>query len=115
MCTTRAAPQLGRATVRRGSSGCTFNLVPGARVTRITESSVEYSLSDSDDKVEIRNAAAESVIVTLGLQANPALGASLESPNIKVLSAGDCTGVGYIEGAIHDGFKAALELENSAD
>ena len=91
------------------------NLVPGARVTRITESSVEYSRSDSDDKVEIRNAAAESVIVTLGLQANPALGASLESPNIKVLSAGDCTGVGYIEGAIHDGFKAALELENSAD
>ena len=89
-------------------------LVPGARVTRITENTVEYSLSDSDDKVESRDVRAESVIVTLGLQADPGLGASLEGSGIKALSIGDCTGVGYIEGAIHDGLKAALELENGA-
>jgi 2,4-dienoyl-CoA reductase (NADPH2) len=90
------------------------HLVPGASVSRITEQSVEYSLLNSGDKVEIRSVPAESVIITLGLQPDHGLGASLESSGIRALSIGDCTGVGYIEGAIRDGLRAALELENDA-
>ncbi|MCS5638023.1 MAG: FAD-dependent oxidoreductase [Myxococcota bacterium] len=89
-------------------------LIPGASVSRITEHSVEYSLLNSGDKVEIRGVPAESVIITLGLQPDHGLGASLESSGVRTLSIGDCTGVGYIEGAIREGLQAALELENDA-
>jgi hypothetical protein len=55
---------------------------------------------------------AESVIITLGLQPDHRLSANLESSGIRTFSIGDCTGVGYIEGAIRDGLRAALALES---
>ncbi|HIF98698.1 MAG TPA: FAD-dependent oxidoreductase [Myxococcales bacterium] len=88
-------------------------LVGRARVDRITERSVDFSVSADDDKVETRSVEAASVIVTLGLEPNPDLAARLKSSNARVVSVGDCTGVGYIEGAIREGFEAALALDSS--
>jgi 2,4-dienoyl-CoA reductase (NADPH2) len=88
-------------------------LVGRARVDRITERSVDFSVSADDDKVETHSVEAASVIVTLGLEPNPNLAARLKSSNARVVSVGDCTGVGYIEGAIREGFEAALALDSS--
>jgi hypothetical protein len=82
-------------------------------VDRITERSVDFSVSADDDKVETHSVEAASVIVTLGLEPNPNLAARLKSSNARVVSVGDCTGVGYIEGAIREGFEAALALDSS--
>ena len=90
-------------------------LVAGARVDRISEHSVDFSVSSTrNEKVETRSVEASSVIVTLGLEPNPNLAARLEASDARVVSVGDCTGVGYIEGAIREGFEAALSLDSSA-
>ena len=53
------APQLGRATVKRGSTGCTFNLVPGARLRGAALSANtpllthQFRLPAPDDEAEV--------------------------------------------------------------
>ena len=88
-------------------------LVARARVDRITERAVDFSVSIEDEKVETRSIKADSVIVTLGLEPNPDLAARMDGSDTRVISVGDCTGVGYIEGAISDGFRAALALDSN--
>jgi 2,4-dienoyl-CoA reductase (NADPH2) len=88
------------------------DLVPRARVDRITERAVDFSVSIGDEKVETRSIKADSVIVTLGLEPNPDLAARMDGSDARVISIGDCTGVGYIEGAIGEGFRAALAIDS---
>ena len=87
-------------------------LLDQARVDRITPGAVELTLSPESEKSESRQIQAENVIVTLGLEANPGLSRDLEADGVRVISIGDCTGVGYIEGAIEEGFRAALALDD---
>ena len=54
--------------------------------------------------------AADQVILTSGACANPGLGARLRETGIPVHEVGDCTGVGYIDGAIRSGFDLAFRL-----
>ena len=86
-------------------------LLNPARVDRISEHDVEFTLSGAGDKAESLRVEADSVIITLGLEPNPDLAASLETSGTPVIPVGDCTGVGYIEGAIREGFHAALTLD----
>jgi hypothetical protein len=46
----------------------------------------------------------------VGLDANREITTSLEGLDVPIREIGDVTGVGYIEGAIRDGFEAALAL-----
>jgi 2,4-dienoyl-CoA reductase (NADPH2) len=88
------------------------DLIDRARVERISEHKVEFSIADAEGKTEKRHVEAQNVIITLGLAANPGLAARLEGLETRIISIGDCTGVGYIEGAIRDGFHAALSLDD---
>ncbi len=54
---------------------------------------------------------ADSVVIAEGLTGNPEMVAALESAGVPVRVIGDASGVGYIDGAIADGFRAALDLD----
>ena len=86
-------------------------LVSSARVDRITESEVEFTTVTREDKATANSVPADSVIITLGLEPAPDIVARLEENAIHAIPVGDCTGVGYIEGAIREGFHAALSLD----
>ena len=45
-----------------------------------------------------------------GLAANPDPLEALRASGVPVVPIGDVDGVGYIEGAIHQGFRAAVDL-----
>ena len=82
----------------------------GARVLEIADDVVRFEAPGSGGEPEALEFAADSVVVATGLVANPTLVEQLRAEGIEVRAIGDCTGVGYIEGAIHDGFRAAIEL-----
>ena len=52
---------------------------------------------------------ADTVILATGLVANPVPIEGLASAGVPVVTVGDADGVGYLEGAIRDGFHAAIE------
>lgn len=85
-------------------------LVKNARVSEIGDKSVFYRVAVSDDGADDHEVAADTVVVATGLQANDALAARFEGLAGRVEVIGDCSGVGYIEGAIHDGFHAAARI-----
>ena len=80
-------------------------MVAGVEVQSISDNTVNYKVADS-----VRNAEADSVILAIGATANSALAEQLQSLDIPVLQAGDCSGVSYIEGAMHEGNKAGREV-----
>jgi 2,4-dienoyl-CoA reductase (NADPH2) len=85
-------------------------LVAQAQVRSIGERAVEYDVRISKDETESRSVDADSVILAIGLASNPQIAAGLKDAGIPITEIGDVTGVGYLEGAMHDGFRAALEL-----
>jgi len=78
-------------------------LVESATVDAIEADAVRYRAGDVEHR-----APADTVIVTTGLAANPSLADALREAGIEPQVIGDVTGVGYIEGAIHEGFHAGL-------
>jgi 2,4-dienoyl-CoA reductase (NADPH2) len=85
-------------------------LVTRARVLEIGATRVRFEGAAGDAPGAPREAAADTVILATGLVPNPALGRALRARGLRVLEVGDATGVGYLEGAIRDGFHAALAL-----
>jgi 2,4-dienoyl-CoA reductase (NADPH2) len=85
-------------------------VVRKAKVKNITDASVVFEIGQPDGSVEPSEAPADSVILATGLEANPALGKALAGLAATVEVIGDATGVGYLEGAIRDGFAAAMRL-----
>jgi 2,4-dienoyl-CoA reductase (NADPH2) len=81
-----------------------------ARVLEITAACVHFELQDGDAAPKTREVAADTVVVASGLVPNPGPAQRLCAAGIELQEIGDVTGVGYIEGAIHDGFRAALAL-----
>jgi 2,4-dienoyl-CoA reductase (NADPH2) len=80
-------------------------LVNGVSEIEIDETSVRFRSGD-----DAGSAPADTVLIATGLEANPGGVAALESAGVPVVSIGDAGGVGYIEGAIRDGFHAGLEI-----
>jgi len=76
-----------------------------AQVVAITETGVSCRTETS-----ITSIAADNVIVATGLEADTRLADSLRAAGLRPVVIGDAGGVGYIEGAIADGFEAALAL-----
>jgi len=85
-------------------------LVPHARVRSIGEEVVQYEIEAGDGEATPAEIEADAVILAVGLEANDEIVNGLEKAGVPVRAIGDVTGVGYIEGAIRDGFQAALDL-----
>ena len=85
-------------------------LVAQAQVRSIGKRAVEYDKRTRKDETESRSVDADSVILAIGLGSNPDIAAGLKDAGVPIKEIGDVTGVGYLEGAMHDGFGAALEL-----
>jgi len=83
-----------------------------ARVLEIGEKTVRFELAPAKEGAEPKRdeAAADTVILAAGLEANPAPARLLREAGAPVIEIGDATGVGYIEGAVHSGFKAGCEV-----
>ena len=92
-------------------------------VTLLTDSCVEsiekdhvlFRPSESEEGAEMGRVEADSVILTLGLTSNPELADQLRTDGIEPVCIGDQNGVGYIEGAISQGFQAGLEIGDRAN
>jgi 2,4-dienoyl-CoA reductase (NADPH2) len=76
-----------------------------ARVLEIGAEAVRFERAGAPEAVP-----ADTVVVATGLVANPAPARELGAAGLPVTEIGDATGVGYIEGAIHDAFRAAIAL-----
>ncbi len=83
-----------------------------ARVLEIGEKAVRFELAPPQEGGEAKRdeVPADTVIIAAGLEANPAPAQRLREAGVLVIEIGDATGVGYIEGAVHSGFKAGLEI-----
>ncbi|MBY0401933.1 FAD-dependent oxidoreductase, partial [Myxococcota bacterium] len=85
-------------------------LVTNAFVREIGEHEVAYEIRSSPSEGRLASAPADNVILAVGLGANPAIAARLKEAGVPIREIGDVTGVGYLEGAMRDGFEAALAL-----
>ncbi len=82
------------------------SLFPGARDIRIEEARVCFTDAAGKDVV----VDADHVIVAKGAAADPTVADQLRSAGFDVHAFGDCTGVGYIEGAIRGAAEVVAEL-----
>ena len=85
-------------------------LVMEATVEEITDTKVLYERVLDNGQKERVWTEADTVIQTLGAIPNSELPDLVRAAGVEPICIGDCTGVGYIEGAIHDGFHAALSI-----
>jgi 2,4-dienoyl-CoA reductase (NADPH2) len=81
-------------------------LLARTRVVRIEE---EQLVCQQEDEPE-RTLPADSVILATGVRENLALAEALRGRGVEVHVVGDCGGVAYIEGAIHEGSRIAREI-----
>ncbi len=81
-------------------------LLTGVRVEEITEQGVAYSDKDGSRA----SAAADTVILAGGAGENRGLAEALEGIGAEVHLLGDCSGVGYIEGALLDAARIARRI-----
>ena len=88
-------------------------LLTEAKVESIEDDHVLYrSCKEGSDSTTSRRLV-DSVILTLGLTDNLTLADQIRAEGIEPICIGDCNGVGYIEGAIRQGFQAALSIGDS--
>jgi 2,4-dienoyl-CoA reductase (NADPH2) len=85
-------------------------LVAGAMPRSIGEHQVEYEVRLDNGDVQLCQAEADTVILATGLGPNPTASKRLKEAGVPIREIGDASGPGYLEGAIHDGFLAALDL-----
>lgn len=80
-------------------------LINNAVVESIDSTRVHYRRND-----ESHSLPADNVILASGATANTALAETLTALNIPLWQVGDCSGVSYIQGAIHEGARAGREV-----
>ncbi len=74
-------------------------------VDGIDDDAVRYRVGDAP-----RSAAVDNVVVATGLVADESVADTFRAAGFDPVVIGDCTGVGYIEGAMSDGFHAGLAV-----
>ena len=77
-----------------------------AQVQQITERDVHWT----DGQGQAQSTPADSVILALGVAPDASVAETLRAAGVNVVQVGDCREAGYIEGALRDGFAAALEV-----
>ena len=80
-------------------------MINNTRVTGI--SGKRLRLESTDGEVDIE---ADTVILASGAQSNRGLADQLQQRGVETHIAGDCDGVGYIHGAMHDGHRIGRSL-----
>lgn len=85
-------------------------LVANAHVRSIGAHDVTYEIRGAEGGPVPAAVDADTVILAIGLASNPGVKDALGKAGVPIREIGDVTGVGYIEGAIKDGFEAALAL-----
>jgi 2,4-dienoyl-CoA reductase (NADPH2) len=103
-----AHPRRARVLEDVRHEGVTFET--NAKVLEIGAKNVRFERGGGEAPPEVIEVAADTVVVATGLVPNPGPAAALRAAGIELVEIGDATGVGYIEGAIHDGFRAALAI-----
>lgn len=97
--------------VLHGLRSAGVRLVTRARVVSIDEGAVRFEHSASGEAPPVPGEApADTVILATGLEANPEPARRLAEAGVPVVEIGDAAGVGYLEGALHSGFRAAADL-----
>jgi 2,4-dienoyl-CoA reductase-like NADH-dependent reductase (Old Yellow Enzyme family) len=107
MATEMAHPRRWRVLTDLRDHGAT--LVTGATVNEITESAVHYGISE-DDTGAHSSVEVDSVVIATGLIADETVADTFREAGFDPIVVGDCTGVGYLEGAIRGGFHAGLAV-----
>ena len=86
-------------------------LISCAKVSSITADTVCYTLKGKKNSDAQENCVkADSVIIAQGASANHELANSIEGCGVELHEVGDCQGMAYIEGAIHQAVKLGLRL-----
>lgn len=85
-------------------------LIANAHVRSIGEEAVSYEVRGGEGGPVPATVLADTVVLAIGLASNPEVAAALEGVDATVREIGDVKGVRYIEGAINDGFEAAMAL-----
>jgi hypothetical protein len=79
-------------------------LFAGAKDLRIATDAVSFTAADGS----AQRIGTDHVIVAQGARGDSRLAASLRAAGFAVREAGDCTGVGYLEGAMRGAARAVL-------
>jgi 2,4-dienoyl-CoA reductase (NADPH2) len=85
-------------------------LIADATLRSIGDREVEYEIQIADGDLRLCQTEADTVVLATGLGPNPTASQRLKEAGVPIREIGDASGPGYLEGAIHDGFLAALEL-----
>lgn len=80
-------------------------LVSNAEVLEVTPTQVRYRHEEHEQSVE-----ADCVVVASGLIGDESVALQLRAGGLDPVTIGDCTGVGYLEGAMADGFQAGYAV-----
>jgi 2,4-dienoyl-CoA reductase (NADPH2) len=107
LATEMAHPRRWRVLHELRERGAT--LLASTRVTAVSADAV-HALTKDKSGEETREVAADHVVWTLGWTADPTLADALRAAGLRVAVIGDAGGPGFIEGAIHGGFHAAVRL-----
>jgi 2,4-dienoyl-CoA reductase-like NADH-dependent reductase (Old Yellow Enzyme family)/thioredoxin reductase len=84
-------------------------LFANADVTEIGKGNVSYTLGDEDDG-QLASIEADTVIIATGLIGDETAANQFRAAGFEPTVIGDCSGIGYIEGAMSDGFHAGLAV-----
>jgi 2,4-dienoyl-CoA reductase (NADPH2) len=105
-----AHPRRWRALAELRTHGARLHV--RARVLEIGEKTVRFELAPAQagEATRVEEVAADTVILAAGLEPNPEPARRLREAGVPVIEIGDATGVGYIEGAVHAGFRAGCEV-----
>jgi 2,4-dienoyl-CoA reductase (NADPH2) len=99
-----ALPRRWRALTELRERG--VRLLAGARVEAIGEESVVFRGGEG----EPQSLPVDSVVLATGMQESRALAEALEGTETELHLLGDCSGVGYIEGAILEGMQVGRSV-----
>jgi 2,4-dienoyl-CoA reductase (NADPH2) len=107
MATEMAHPRRWRVLTDLRDHGAT--LVTDATVTRIDDGVVEYLEGSAEDGA-LSSVDVDSVVIATGLVADRSVADRIAAEGFETTVIGDCKGVGYLEGAIREGFHAGLAV-----
>lgn len=85
-------------------------LVSSAKVLAIEKRDVLYEVASAEGEAREHRIPADTVLVATGLEPNLETSQRLREAGVPIREIGDVHGPGYLEGAIHDGFRAAFEV-----
>ena len=103
LATEMAHPRRWRVLTDLRSHGA--ELLSNADVLEVTPTQVRYRHNDSDHAVD-----ADCVVIASGLTGDESVAQQLRAAGLDPVAIGDCTGVGYLEGAMSEGFHAGCSV-----